>query len=162
MSDKEIPGITLLKRSKTVYPDSPEKAVLETFPNKYTARDYVVEFHCPEFTSVCPITGQPDFARITITYVPDQKCLESKSLKLYLFSFRNTGMFHEEITNRILDDLVKTCDPKWARVLGRMNPRGGISIDVIAEHTRPGYEPPAHVLHSFRSEHVSPTSSDAG
>jgi 7-cyano-7-deazaguanine reductase len=144
MSDKEIPGITLLKQSRTVYPDSPEKAVLETFPNKYAARDCVVEFQCPEFTSICPITGQPDFARITITYVPDQKCLESKSLKLYLFSFRNTGMFHEEITNRVLDDLVKACEPKWARVLGRMNPRGGISIDVIAEHTRPGYEPPAH------------------
>jgi len=155
-----MPGITLLKRSTTVYPDTPEKAVLETFPNKYTARDYVVEFHCPEFTSVCPITGQPDFARITITYAPDRKCLESKSLKLYLFSFRNTGMFHEEITNRILDDLVKACEPKWARVLGRMNPRGGISIDVIAEHTRPGYEPPTHARHSFGSGHSSETSSE--
>jgi 7-cyano-7-deazaguanine reductase len=83
---------------------------------------------------VCPITGQPDFARIEIAYVPDQKCIESKSLKFYLFSFRNTGMFHEEITNRILDDVVSACAPRWARVRGIMNPRGGIAIDVTAEY----------------------------
>lgn len=117
------------------YPDNPDNARLETFANLYENRDYTIEFDCPEFTSLCPITGQPDFARITITYIPDKRCIESKSLKLYLFSFRNSGMFHEEITNRILDDLVDACSPRWAKVIGFMNPRGGISISVKAEFT---------------------------
>jgi 7-cyano-7-deazaguanine reductase len=138
MSENTFDDLTILKRSGTVVTDAPEKAKLESFQNKYPARDYVVEFDCPEFTSVCPITGQPDFARIKITYIPDLKCLESKSLKLYLFSFRNVGMFHEEITNRILDDLVAAIGPRWARVRGFMNPRGGISIDVTAEYSKPG------------------------
>ena len=140
MSENDLDGLTLLKKAETVYPDSPDKARLETFPNRYASRDYTVEFDCPEFTSLCPVTGQPDFARINITYLPDQKCLESKSLKVYLFSFRSTGMFHEEITNRILDDLVAACAPRWARVRGTMNPRGGISIIVTAEYVKPGYE----------------------
>jgi 7-cyano-7-deazaguanine reductase len=91
---------------------------------------------------MCPVTAQPDFAKIVITYVPDLRCLESKSLKLYLGSFRNVGMFHEEITNRILEDLVAACKPRWAQVRGIMNPRGGISIDVTAEYSRPDYKPP--------------------
>jgi 7-cyano-7-deazaguanine reductase len=132
--------LTLLKKGHSDYPDSPEKNKLEVFSNRYAARDYVIEFNCPEFTSLCPITGQPDFARIVIRYIPDMKCIESKSLKLYLFSFRNTGMFHEEITNRILDDLTNACDPRWVRVRGIMNPRGGISIDVTAEYVKPGFE----------------------
>jgi len=135
--------LTLLSRGHSDYPDSPEKARLETFANKYPSRDYTVEFDCPEFTSVCPVTGQPDFARIIIRYVPDMKCVESKSLKLYLVSFRNTGMFHEEITNRILDDLVAVCEPRWVRVRGMMNPRGGISIDVAAQYCKPGYSGPS-------------------
>jgi 7-cyano-7-deazaguanine reductase len=136
-------GLTILtRRGKTDYPDSPEKAKIETFANKYPTRDYVVEFDCPEFTSMCPITGQPDFARIHITYVPDLTCIESKSLKLYLFSFRNMGMFHEEITNRILDDLVAACQPRWAQVSGIMNPRGGISIDVTAQYRNPDFNGP--------------------
>ncbi len=138
MPEQDYEGLTLLKKSTTSYPDSPEKARLETFPNRYPARDYTVEFDCPEFTSVCPITGQPDFARITIVYVPDRKCIESKSLKLYLGSFRNAGMFHEEITNRILDDLVAACKPRAARVKGTMNARGGISIIVTAEYEAEG------------------------
>ena len=140
MPDEDLTGLTILRKSETVYPDSPENAQLEIFPNRYASRDYLVEFDCPEFTSLCPITGQPDFARIHITYIPDTKCLESKSLKVYLFSFRNTGMFHEEITNRILDDLVAACEPRWARVTGTMNPRGGISIVVNAEYVKPGCE----------------------
>jgi len=138
--------LTLLSKSAAVYADSPEKTRLESFPNKYPNRDYFVEFNCPEFTSLCPVTGQPDFARIMITYVPDLRCVESKSLKIYLFSFRNVGMFHEEITNRILDDFVAACKPRWARVRGLMNPRGGISIDVSAEYCKPGFEPPRPVL----------------
>jgi 7-cyano-7-deazaguanine reductase len=145
MSQGDLADLTLLSKSGTVYPDRPDKARLESFPNKYQDRAYVVEFNCPEFTSLCPVTGQPDFARIVITYVPDLKCLESKSLKIYLFSFRNVGMFHEEITNRILDDLVAACQPRWARVRGLMNPRGGISIDVSAEYCKPGSERPVVV-----------------
>jgi 7-cyano-7-deazaguanine reductase len=145
MNKSDLEDLTLLSECVTSYPDSPEKTRLESFPNKYEHRDYVVKFDCPEFTSLCPVTGQPDFARITITYIPDLKCLESKSLKIYLFSFRNVGMFHEEITNRILDDLVTACNPRWARVQGLMNPRGGISIDVSAEYCKPGFERPAAI-----------------
>ncbi len=143
MSDKTIEGLTLLQKSSTtVYRDSPEDAILETFPNKYPHRNYTIEFDCPEFTSLCPITGQPDFATIKITYIPDLKCVESKSLKIYLFAFRNCGMFHEEITNRILDDFIAACDPRWISVRGIMNPRGGIRIDVTAEYCRPGFAGP--------------------
>lgn len=142
MSRESYDDLTLLKKSETRYPESPDQAVLETFPNKHRARDYVIRFDCPEFTSMCPVTGQPDFAKIDIIYIPDETCLESKSLKLYLGSFRNTGMFHEEITNRILDDLVACLAPKWIRVRGLMNPRGGISIDVTAEHTKEDFTPP--------------------
>jgi 7-cyano-7-deazaguanine reductase len=141
-----IDELKLLSRGHSDYPDSPEKATLETFTNKYPSRDYTIEFDCPEFTSVCPVTGQPDFARIIIRYVPDTKCIESKSLKLYLGSFRNTGMFHEEITNRILDDLVAASEPRWARVRGIMNPRGGISIDVVAQYNKPGFSGPSETL----------------
>ncbi len=143
MPEDRFDDLTILKRSGTVVADTPEKAKLESFPNKYPSREYVVEFDCPEFTSICPVTGQPDFARIKITYVPHLKCLESKSLKLYLFSFRNVGMFHEEITNKILDDLVAAIEPRWARVRGLMNARGGISIDVTAEYCKPGNARPA-------------------
>jgi 7-cyano-7-deazaguanine reductase len=139
MTKEVLENLTILKRGRTEYPDSPDKARIENFPNKYAFRDYTIEFNCPEFTSLCPITGQPDFATINIKYIPDMQCLESKSLKLYLFSFRNSGMFHEEITNRILDDLVAACEPRWAQVRGVMNARGGICIEVIAEYSKPGF-----------------------
>ena len=126
-------GLTLLG-SSTRYHDSPDKAKLETFKNSCADRDYWIHFECPEFTALCPITRQPDFGTITIEYIPDQQCLESKSLKLYLFSFRNYGAFHEEAVNRILDDIVKVCKPRKARVIGNFNPRGGIAITVTAEH----------------------------
>ncbi len=137
MTDIRTPDLTLLGASAAKFPSCPDEAKLEAFPNRYAFRDYTIEFDCPEFTSLCPITGQPDFAQITITYVPDQLCIESKSLKLYLGSFRNTGMFHEEITNRILEDLTAACQPRSMRVVGRMNPRGGISIQVTAEYMKP-------------------------
>jgi 7-cyano-7-deazaguanine reductase len=127
-------GLTLLKRSAIRFPDSPDKAKLEAFRNTNGNRDYWIEFDCPEFTSICPITGQPDFGSITIRYIPARLCLESKSLKLYLFSFRNCGVFHEEAVNRILDDLVRTVKPRKAVVTGRFNARGGISIAVEATH----------------------------
>ncbi|GAB4542411.1 MAG: hypothetical protein Kow0063_34340 [Anaerolineae bacterium] len=121
-------GLTLLGREVT----QPVRK-LETFPNQHPGRRYTVTLVCPEFTCVCPITGQPDFATITIRYIPDQRILESKSLKLYLWSFRNEGAFHEHVINRILDDLVDALDPLYCHVSGAFNVRGGISITVDAE-----------------------------
>ena len=126
-------GLTLLNRNHKEYPASPEEAKLEFFENAYPNRDYVIEFDCPEFTSLCPVTGQPDFGHIRIRYVADRRCIESKSLKLYLFSFRNDNTFHEEAVNRILTDLVKVLSPRWMRVEGVFLPRGGIAISVAAE-----------------------------
>lgn len=105
------------------------KKLLETFENKHSNRDYFVKFNCPEFTSLCPITGQPDFATIYISYIPNIKMVESKSLKLYLFSFRNHGGFHEDCVNTILNDLVELMEPRYIEVWGKFTPRGGISID---------------------------------
>lgn len=132
MTDKKHEGITILSRGETKYPQSPEEASLESFENSHPDRDYWVELDCPEFTSICPITGQPDFGHITVRYVPDKLCVESKSLKLYLFSFRNHGAFHEEVVNRILDDIVASISPRRIVVEGDFNPRGGISIHIHA------------------------------
>ena len=115
-------------------PDSPDKAKLESFPNGHPKREYWVEFDCPEFTALCPVTNQPDFGHITVRYIPNRLCLESKSLKLYLFSFRNHNTFHEEAVNRILDDLIKAIRPRKAIVKGVFNPRGGIAITVEATY----------------------------
>nr|MCR4923344.1 preQ(1) synthase [Lachnospiraceae bacterium] len=111
--------------------------LLEAFSNKHPQRDYFVKFNCPEFTSLCPITGQPDFATITISYVPDEKLVESKSLKLYLFSFRNHGDFHEDVINIIMEDLIKLLDPKYIEVWGKFLPRGGLSIDPYCNYGKP-------------------------
>lgn len=127
-------SLTLLRRSIQRYPDNPSKAELETFPNPCQKRDYWIHFECPEFTSLCPITGQPDFAFLTIDYIPHKLCLESKALKFYLFSYRNIGAFHEASVNRILEDIIKACRPRRLKVNGKFNPRGGISITVSAEY----------------------------
>lgn len=127
-------SLSLLGAGTTVYPAAPEKAKLETFANPNPSRDYTIRMDTEEFTSLCPITGQPDFAKLTITYIPRARCIESKSLKLYLFSFRNTGMFFEAVTNRILDDLVRAMQPKWMEIEGRFNRRGGIDFTVTATH----------------------------
>lgn len=129
--------ITLLGSSATSYPDSPAEAKLEAFENPCPDRDYWIEFDCPEFTALCPITGQPDFGRILVRYIPDRLCLESKSLKLYLFAFRNEGTFHEAAVNRILDDIVALLRPRRMIVRGEFRPRGGIAISVEAEHAQP-------------------------
>lgn len=113
--------------------DEPNIAILETFDNKYPQRDYRIQFVFPEYTSLCPKTGQPDFATIEIDYIADQKCIESKSLKLYLFSYRQYGGFMETITNKILEDLVFVCRPKQMTVTGKFNARGGIFINVEAK-----------------------------
>lgn len=112
--------------------------VLESFQNEHPENDYWVQFNCPEFTTLCPITGQPDFAEIKILYVPDQRMVESKSLKLYLFSFRNHGGFHEDCVNVIMKDLIKLMDPKYIEVMGLFVPRGGISIYPYANYGKPG------------------------
>ncbi|MBN2011180.1 NADPH-dependent 7-cyano-7-deazaguanine reductase QueF [candidate division KSB1 bacterium] len=129
-------GLTLLGNSERHYPNSPDEAKLEAFDNAYSNRDYWITFECPEFTALCPITGQPDFGTITIRYIPDKRCIESKSLKIYLFSYRNHGTFHEEVVNRILDDVVATCQPRRAIVYGDFKARGGISIKVEAEYVK--------------------------
>lgn len=123
---------------KTKYPTNYDPSVLECFTNKHQGNDYWVKFNCPEFTSLCPITSQPDFATIYISYVPDIKMVESKSLKLYLFSYRNHGDFHENCVNTIMKDLIKLMDPKYIEVWGKFMPRGGISIDPWCNYGKPG------------------------
>ena len=134
----ETAGLSLLGNKKTVYSDKYAPEVLETFVNKHPENEYMVTFDCPEFTSLCPITGQPDFAKITINYIPNVKMVESKSLKLYLFSFRNQGDFHEDCINIIMKDLVKLMEPKYLEVKGIFTPRGGISIYPFANYGEPG------------------------
>ena len=123
---------------KTEYKSYYAPEVLETFENRHLDHDYWVKFNCPEFTSLCPITGQPDFAEIVISYIPDVRMVESKSLKLYLFSFRNHGDFHEDCVNIIMKDLIRLMDPKYIEVTGLFTPRGGISIHPYANYGRPG------------------------
>ena len=137
-TEQEKEGLTLLGNRRTVYRDDYTPEVLETFINKHPDNDYMVTFNCPEFTSLCPITGQPDFAEIRINYIPDERMVESKSLKLYLFSFRNRGDFHEDCVNIIMKDLKKLMDPKYIEVKGIFTPRGGISIYPFANYGRPG------------------------
>ncbi|MBQ1273968.1 MAG: NADPH-dependent 7-cyano-7-deazaguanine reductase QueF [Cellulosilyticum sp.] len=134
---EEMKDITLLGNQGTTYEYDYNPEVLESFDNKHPNNDYWVKFNCPEFTSLCPITGQPDFATIYISYIPDKKMVESKSLKLYLFSFRNHGDFHEDCVNIIMKDLIKLMEPKYIEVWGKFTPRGGISIDPYCNYGKP-------------------------
>lgn len=136
----KIPGVTLLGDQDVKYHYDYDPGLLEKFENKHKTNDYFARLNCPEFTSLCPITGQPDFAAIYISYVPDNFLVESKSLKLYLFSFRNHGDFHEDCVNKIMKDLVKLLDPKYLEVLGKFTPRGGISIDPFCNYGKSGTE----------------------
>lgn len=124
--------LTMLGRSESRLPGSPEEARLEVFPNRNRNRSYWIELDYPEFSSLCPVTGQPDTAHLTIRYVPDEVCVETKSLKFYLASFRNLPSFNEEIVNRILDDLFEVCHPRRMTVKGRFSPRGGIRLTATA------------------------------
>ena len=126
--------------NKTEYRQDYAPEVLETFDNRHPENDYWVRFNCPEFTSLCPITGQPDFATILIDYIPDIKMVESKSLKLYLFGFRNHGAFHEDCVNIIMKDLIRLMNPKYIEITGLFTPRGGISIHPYCNYGRPGTE----------------------
>lgn len=119
---------------------------LESFPNPEPNRDYTIRMRMPEFTCICPKTGQPDFAELHLEYVPDQRCVELKSLKLYLWSYRDEGGFHEAMTNRILADLVAVTDPRFMRLKADWYVRGGIYTTVVVEHRQPGWTPPAPVL----------------
>jgi 7-cyano-7-deazaguanine reductase len=126
-------------------PSSPAKT-LDTFDNPAPQRDYRIHMEIPEFTCLCPKTGQPDFAVLTLDYVPDKRCVELKSLKMYIWSFREEGHFHEDVTNRILDDLVKATRPRFMRLTARFYVRGGIFTNVVAEHRKKGWQAPAPVL----------------
>lgn len=128
--ETDLDGLTLLRR------DAKPIKKLETFPNHHPQRDYVVTLKTDEFTCVCPATGQPDFARLTIQYIPEKKIVESKSLKLYLWSYRDEGVFHEHVTNVILDDLVSVLSPRWCKVTADFAVRGGISITIDAEYKK--------------------------
>lgn len=132
MSDRQTSSLTLLGRSEHRLPAEPNASILETFPNRNPQRDYIVTFDYPEFSSLCPVTGQPDSAHLEISYIPDAVCIETKSLKFYLASFRNYASFNEDIVNRILDDLVAVCAPRQARVRGQFSPRGGIRLTAQA------------------------------
>jgi len=133
---EDLSQLTLLGRKS-----EPSKT-LETFPNRHPDRDYIVTLETAEFTCVCPMTGQPDFADLRIRYIPDTSILESKSLKLYLWSYRNEGIFHEHVTNVILEDVVAALSPRWCKVTANFGVRGGISIAVEAEYKKPGWSQP--------------------
>lgn len=136
--DKQIEGLSHLGTPVKKYVFQYHPDILECFDNKHPDNDYFVKFNCAEFTSLCPMTGQPDYATIFINYVPDEKLVESKSLKLYLFSFRNHGDFHEDVVNIIMKDLIRLLDPKYIEVIGEFTPRGGISIYPFANHGQAG------------------------
>lgn len=129
-------ALTLLGNSQDTLPKTPKQGTLEVFPNPNPRRDYSIRIDCPDFTSLCPVTGQPDFAQILVDYVPDKCCIETKSLKFYLASYRNVHSFNEAVINRILDDLVAACHPRRMRIEGHFVARGGLALTVIAEHSQ--------------------------
>lgn len=135
----ELAGLGQLGSSATSYPTDYDPSLLEAFENKHPDRDYLVTLLCPEFTSLCPKTGQPDFATIIIRYIPRRVMVESKSLKLYLFSFRNHGDFHEDCVNIIMNDLIRLMDPRYIEVVGEFTPRGGIAIHPYANYGDEGH-----------------------
>lgn len=138
MKEQDLSELTLLGNQGTTYNFDYAPEILETFENNHPNRDYFVKFNVPEFTTLCPMTGQPDFATLYISYIPDQKMVESKALKLYLFSFRNHGGFHEDSMNVIMNDLIELMDPRYIEVWGKFTPRGGISIDPYCNYGKPG------------------------
>lgn len=153
-TEEQLSGVTLLGNTGVKYPTQYAPKVLETFVNKHPGNEYLVTFTCPEFTSLCPKTGQPDFAKIIINYIPRNLMVESKSLKLYLFSFRNHGDFHEDCINIIMKDLVKLMDPRYLEVIGLFTPRGGISIYPFANYGDNEHQELVHqrMLAAFRND----------
>ena len=157
---EELKEVTLLGNQRTAYAYSYNPSILEIFENKHLDNDYFVKFNCPEFTSLCPITGQPDFATIYISYVPNHKMVESKSIKLYLVSFRNHGDFHEDCMNIIMKDLIKLMDPKYIEVWGKFTPRGGISIDPWCNYGKPGTKFEEFAFHRLLNHDLYPEKVD--
>ncbi|MDR0197048.1 MAG: preQ(1) synthase [Oscillospiraceae bacterium] len=153
MENREGDGLTLLGRGGADYGAEYSPRILESFSNRHEGNDYVVTLDCPEFTSLCPITGQPDFGTIRISYVPAKALVESKSLKLYLFSFRNKGDFHEDCVNIIMKDLIALLNPKYIEVAGDFNPRGGISIRPFCNYGRPGSDWEAAARERLENRH---------
>ena len=149
-----VPAATVREAPATP-PTAPSRQ-LQVFPNPQPARDYVIRFEIPEFTCHCPLTGQPDFARFSIEMVCDRSCIELKSLKLYLWSYRDVGAFHEKVTNDILDDIVAATDPRYARITAKWNVRGGIYTEVIAEHRKKGWKAGRAIEVPPRATGVSP------
>ncbi|HSO86268.1 MAG TPA: preQ(1) synthase [Draconibacterium sp.] len=145
---------------ETKYNFDYDSALLESFDNKHPELDYFVKFNCPEFTSLCPITGQPDFAAIYMNYIPDKKLVESKSLKLYLFSFRNHGAFHEDCMNIIMKDLIALLEPKYIEVWGKFLPRGGLSIDPFCNYGQPGTKYEAMAWNRLQNHDMNPEKVD--
>jgi len=156
----ELAGVTLLGDQKTRYPSDYAPEILEAFLNKHPERPYWVKFNAPEFTSLCPMTGQPDFGRVYISYVPDKRLVESKSLKLYLFSFRNHGDFHEDCANIILNDLIRLLEPNYIEVWCKFTPRGGLSIDPYCNYGKPGSEYAELAAYRFRKHDLYPETID--
>ncbi|KKE79411.1 preQ(1) synthase [Oceanobacillus caeni] len=160
-SEKQgLKDLTLLGNKETNYATDYTPEVLESVNNIHSNRDYFVKFNCPEFTSLCPITGQPDFATMYISYIPDQKIVESKSLKLYLFSFRNHGDFHEDCVNIIMNDLIELLDPRYIEVWGKFTPRGGISIDPWCNYGKPGTKYEEMAMHRLMNHDLNPENID--
>lgn len=153
-TEKELEGVSLLGNQGVKYPTDYDPSLLETFENKHPENEYVVTFDCPEFTTLCPKTGQPDFGHIYITYIPRERMVESKSLKLYLFSFRNHGDFHEDCVNIIMKDLIALMDPKYIEVTGLFTPRGGIAIYPFANYGDAEHQDlvKSRMLASFRND----------
>lgn len=153
-TEEELRGVTLLGNTGVKYPTDYAPQLLETFLNKHVDDDYLVTLLCPEFTTLCPKTGQPDFAKIVINYIPDRLMVESKSLKLYLFSFRNHGDFHEDCINIIKNDLVRLMQPRYLEVKGIFTPRGGISIHPFANYSDDNHRDMARqrMLAAFRND----------
>ncbi|MEN2768554.1 preQ(1) synthase [Ornithinibacillus xuwenensis] len=158
--DEDLTDLTLLGSQGTTYAFDYTPEVLETFDNTHPNRDYFVKFNCPEFTTLCPKTGQPDFGTVYISYIPDVKMVESKSLKLYLFSFRNHGDFHEDSMNIIMNDLINLMDPRYIEVWGKFTPRGGISIDPYCNYGKPGTKYEAMADHRMMNHDMYPEKID--
>ena len=141
MAKSAAPRPTATQRLKPARPPSAPSRDLQVFPNPAPKRDYVIQFQIPEFTCHCPLTGQPDFAHFTIDMVADQLCVELKSLKMYMWSYRDEGAFHEKVTNDIVDDIVRATDPRFIRITAKWYVRGGIYTNVVAEHRKKGWKP---------------------
>ncbi|MFB1049763.1 preQ(1) synthase [Paraliobacillus sp. JSM ZJ581] len=158
--DEDLKDLSLLGSQGTDYRFDYTPEVLETFDNKHPNRDYVVKFNCPEFTTLCPKTRQPDFGTVYISYIPGEKMVESKSLKLYLFSFRNHGDFHEDSMNIIMNDLIDLMDPRYIEVWGKFTPRGGISIDPYCNYGKPGTKFEEMATHRLMNHDMYPEKID--